>query len=194
MAVQSGFVPFTYRVLRTCDHRRFVIEEAELLTESGASPYTVCRMRPFVCVIAVTGAGTPEARITLVRQWRYAVDSFQLELPAGGIEDGETPEQAARRELMEESGLIVDDLRDLGWCYPSGGSTDERAWLFCAACSRRGERDLDAGEQIEALSVSRSEMEALLQAGGEVYAHAVTYVAWMRMAAQGILDAWLPRA
>lgn len=194
MVSSSGsFRPYDITVCDVYDHRRFEIVEAELATPTGPWPYTICRMRPFVCVIAVTGAGTPDARLTLVRQFRYAVGDWQLELPAGGIEEGEVPLDAALRELREESGLVVDEISELGWTYPSGGSTDERAYLFCARCTRRVERDLDAGEQVEVVLVSRDEMEELLVGEDSPYAHAVTYVAWMRMQARGLLDAWMPR-
>lgn len=193
VSASGSFRPYDLTVVGVHDLRRFEIVEAELATPTGAWPYTICHMRPFVCILAVTNAGTTDARLTLVRQFRYAVDDWQLEPPAGGIEEGEEPLAAALRELREESGLIVDEIEELGWTYPSGGSTNERAYLFCARCTRRVERDLDAGEQVETVLVTREEMEELLVGDGSPYAHAVTYVAWMRMQACGLLDAWMPR-
>ena len=189
---RDSFEPYPYRVVEVTHHRRFTIEQGELTIPGGTAPYTICRMRPFVCVLPVLDAKTPDARLMLVRQWRYAVSSFQLEPPAGGIEEGEDPEDAALRELREESGLLVDEIVSLGWTYPSAGSTDERAWLFCARCTKSVERELDLGEQIESVRVSRKKMEKLLYSYGGGYAHAVSQVAWMRMMGQGILDDWMP--
>lgn len=183
------FEPYPYTKERLCDMGRYGVEFGRLSTPTGPSPYSIVRMRPFVCVLPVVNAGTPNARVVLVRQYRYAVDDWQLEPPAGGIDDGEEPATAALRELREESGLLVDGLVDLGWVYPSGGSTDERAYLFAARCS--GERvatSFDKGEQIETVLLSREELEGLL-AG--TYAHAVTFAIWHRLATAGLLDAWL---
>jgi hypothetical protein len=55
-------------------------------------------------------------------------------------------------------------------------------------------RELDQGEQMEVAYVDRNEMEELLAAGGDVFAHAVAYPCWMRFAAMGLLDAWMPTA
>lgn len=189
---RGSFDPYPYRVVEVADHRRITVEEGELTVPDGTVPYTIARMRPFVCVLPVLDAKTTDARLLLVRQWRYAVSAWQLEPPAGGIEEGEDPGEAVLRELREESGLLVDEIVPLGWTYPSAGSTNERAWLYCARCTHKVERALDPGEQIECVTVSRKEMERLLYSPDGWYAHAVSYVAWMRMQGQGILDDWMP--
>lgn len=189
---QGTFVPYAYTRCESIDVGRYVIEKGLLTTPTGPSPYTIVRMRPFVCVLAVVNAGTCDARVLLVRQYRYAVDDWQLEPPAGGVDDGELPADAATRELREESGLVVDELVALGRVYPSGGSTSEVAYLFAARCA--GERvrtDWDKGEQIETVLVSRAQMEELLNGA---YEHAVTYAVWVRFASSGLLDAWMPLA
>lgn len=185
------FEPYPYTAHESIDAKRYTVEFGSLATPTGSSPYTIVRMRPFVCVLPVVDAGTSDARVVLVRQFRYAVDDWQFELPAGGIEDGEKPAHAALRELREESGFLVDELVGLGVVYPSGGSTDERAHLFAARCSgARVSMDLDKGEQVETVYARRQEMEELLLGG--TYAHAVTYALWMRLQATGLLARWLP--
>jgi len=187
----GSFEPYPYSKESTLDVRRYAIESGSLLTPDGPSPYTIVRMKPFACVLPVLYAETPAARMVLVRQYRYAVDDWQLEAPAGGIELGESARDAALRELREESGLLVDELVDLGRVYPSGGSTSEKAYLFAARCSGvRVGTQLDKGEQIETVYASRQQMEDLLQSGD--FGHAVSYVAWYRFAACGLLDAWMP--
>lgn len=189
--VRGTFVPYPYTCEESVELRRYVVEEGSLATPSGRSPYTIVRMKPFSCVLPVVDAGTTDARLLLVRQYRYAVDGWQLELPAGGIEPGEMPRVAAERELREESGLQVSELKDLGCVYPSAGSTSEAAYLFAARCAQETvSRDLDMGEQIESVLVSRAEMEELLCS--DEFAHAVTYAAWVRFSATGLLDAWMP--
>lgn len=184
------FEPYPYTPHQFIDAKRYTVELGSLATPTGSSPYSIVRMRPFVCVLPVVDAGTPDVRVVLVRQFRYAVDEWQFEPPAGGIEEGEEPAHAALRELREESGLLVDELLDLGWVYPSGGSTDEKAHLFAARCSRaRVSTDFDKGEQIETVYASRQEMEDLLLGG--TYAHAVTYALWMRFQATDRYRMWL---
>ena len=62
-------------------------------------------------------AGARAGKLTLVRQYRYAVNAFLWELPAGSVDEGESPEEAARRECHEEIGLVP--------------STDRPAWPRC---------------------------------------------------------------
>ena len=190
--LRGNFEPYPYTCEESIELRRYVVEKGSLATPLGRSPYTIVRMKPFSCVLPVVDAGTTDARLLLVRQYRYAVDGWQLELPAGGIEVGELPRAAAERELREESGLQVAELKELGYTYPSAGSTSEKAYLFAARCSQETvSRDLDMGEQIELVFVNRAEMKELLCS--DEYAHAVTYAAWARFSASGLLDRWMPR-
>lgn len=81
---------------------------------------------------AVVLAMTGERRLVLVRQFRYAVGEFLWEIAAGHIAPGETPEETARRELVEETGFFPRHLEKLSAFYPSPGFSDETMHLFLA--------------------------------------------------------------
>jgi ADP-ribose diphosphatase len=68
--------------------------------------------------------------IILVRQYRYVVDKWLWELPAGTVDPGEDLERAALRECHEEIGRIADRVRKLASFYPSPGFCDERMNFF----------------------------------------------------------------
>jgi ADP-ribose pyrophosphatase len=91
---------------------------------------------------AVVGI-TPEGEVLLVKQFREPVRQELLEIPAGILEDGETPEDCAARELLEETGYRATKLEQLGTVYSSPGFTDERIVLFTA----EGEPERDPSEE-----------------------------------------------
>ena len=64
---------------------------------------------------------TKNGLIPIVRQYRPCVEEFTWELPAGTVDDGETPEHAARRELFEEIGLEAEEMTYLGNFHPDTG-------------------------------------------------------------------------
>lgn len=85
-----------------------------------------------VGIVAVTS----EQEVVLVRQFRPAVDSDTLEIPAGIIGTGESAVTAARRELAEETGYAADRLRTITTLLASPGYSDERIELILATgCS-----------------------------------------------------------
>jgi len=88
-----------------------------------------------------------EGMVLFVEQYRPAVGATTLELPAGLIEPGENPAEAARRELMEEAGFDAD-LEELFSFYSSPGFTDEKITLFRARRPRPRRRPPDPGERI----------------------------------------------
>lgn len=69
-------------------------------------------------------------KVILVRQYRYAVNAFLWELPAGSVDDGESPEEAARRECHEEIGLVPSTVVRLSALYPTPGYCDEEMVFF----------------------------------------------------------------
>jgi len=91
-------------------------------------PHYIIEGKDFVTIVAVT----PQDQLLLVRQFRVAVAAVTLELPGGHIDPGETPEQAARRELVEETGCTADDFRLLTTLSPSVARFTNRMWCFLA--------------------------------------------------------------
>jgi len=81
-----------------------------------------------VAMVAIDGAGN----VLLVKQYRHAAGMELLEIPAGGIEPGERPEQAAAREMREETGFLPASIIPLGGFYSAPGYSTEFLHLFLA--------------------------------------------------------------
>ncbi|MBV9441309.1 MAG: NUDIX domain-containing protein, partial [Acidobacteriaceae bacterium] len=79
---------------------------------------------------AVMMAVDEERRILLVRQFRLPANSYMWELPAGRLDPGETPLQAAQRELEEETGCAAKSWKELVSFYPSPGYVEEKMTIF----------------------------------------------------------------
>jgi ADP-ribose pyrophosphatase len=101
--------------------------------EGSTGPHYSLQTKDYVSVVAVTEDG----RLLLVRQFRPAVGRMTLELPSGHVEAGETPEQAARNEMMEETGYLADTFTLLGNLSPDTGRLGNRMWCFFAKGARR---------------------------------------------------------
>jgi ADP-ribose pyrophosphatase len=93
-------------------------------------------------------AHSDDGHIVLVRQYRYAVRQFLWELIAGGVEPGEKPLAAARRELLEESGYRAKKLRLLLDFFASPGFLTEKMFLVEAAGLTRSKAQPDPDERI----------------------------------------------
>ena len=88
----------------------------------------VVRHRGAVAVVALTDDG----RICLVRQYRTALDRVTVEIPAGKLDPGEDPLTCAKRELLEETGMVADRMAFLTTLATTPGFTDERIHLYMA--------------------------------------------------------------
>jgi ADP-ribose pyrophosphatase len=100
-----------------------------------------------------------DGRIVLVRQFRKAAERVLLEVPAGGIDDDETPEDAVRREMVEETGYRVGSVKKLSSFYTSPGFTTELMYLYEA----RGLQPGDATEETDQIEVVLMTPEAALE-------------------------------
>jgi ADP-ribose pyrophosphatase len=98
-------------------------------SQSHGEPYYMLELQDYVSVVAVT----PARQLLLVRQFRPVVQRQTLELPSGHVEAGELPEDAARRELLEETGHVAHRLELLGTLVPDVGRLANRMWCYFAA-------------------------------------------------------------
>jgi ADP-ribose pyrophosphatase len=114
---------------------------------------------PVAAVLAIDG----DDRLTLVRQHRVPVESSLLELPAGFIEPGESPLEAARRELAEETGLHSGEWRAAATFYTSAGFTDERVHLFVATGLEPGDATPTEDERLEIVRVPVADAAGLIE-------------------------------
>lgn len=106
-----------------------VEKDAVILPNGAEACREVVRHSGACCVVAIDD----EKNIFLVRQFRYAFNKAILELPAGKLDVvGESPLDAAKRELFEETGVKASNWVDLGTIYPSPGYCDEVVYLYVA--------------------------------------------------------------
>ncbi len=101
--------------------------------------------------------------IILVRQYRYPISRDLLEIPAGVIGKGESPEDTIARELKEEIGYEANLIEPIGWFYPSPGYTNEKIHLFKVSDLKLVREEKEEG--IEALEVSYKEALSMIEGG-----------------------------
>jgi ADP-ribose pyrophosphatase len=110
--------------------RIFTLSVDRVTLPSGhAVTMEVVRHPGSVVLLPMPGPG----RVILIRQYRYALDRFIWELPAGSLKPGEDPRLGAARECEEEVGLVPGVLEELGEFYPSPGILDE--WMKFYRCT-----------------------------------------------------------
>lgn len=114
-----------------------------------------------VCMVPII-----DGAIEFVRQGRMAIgESDFLELPAGRIEEGETPEQAAIRELREEIGMAPARVESLGYVYTSPGISTEKIHVFVCSVLRDDPLPQDEGEAVSTERVGIAQVQNMILDG-----------------------------
>lgn len=103
--------------------------------------------------------------VLLVRQWRAPLRGPIWELPAGRVDEGETPLQAAKRELAEETGLRASRWKRVCLLHPSPGYVAEGMEIFLATGLTQGDASPEGDEEITARWFPREELERWLDKG-----------------------------
>lgn len=129
---------------------------------SGASEHRdIVRHPGGVGAVAVTGDGL----VALVRQYRAPFDEVTLEIPAGKLEPGEDPDEAVRRELREEAGLVAKTWERICAMAPSPGYTDEVVRIYLARDLSFVGTDPDDDEFIDVDYVRLDDAVAAIRSG-----------------------------
>ena len=143
----------------------FRVDEVEL-PDGVRIGYGVLESAGFAAVVPVT----EDERVVLVRQWRQPVGGFTLELPGGGVEAGEDPGEAVRRELREEAGYEARDLVHMFSLHTTPGRSTEVCHLFRCRAERSSEGpEPEPTEFVSAVEMPLSEARAKA-ARGEITA------------------------
>jgi ADP-ribose pyrophosphatase len=153
----------------------FTLRSDRLRLPDGAvkDPYYVVE-RPDAAIVFPL---TPSDEVVLVRQYRPPLDMMELGLPAGLVEEGEEPEKAARRELLEETGYAGSEWERLGAVASSPSLKDNWAHLYLARGVERAEAPQpDEYERVEVVLVPVGEILQEVKAGTIVSSSGVAAV------------------
>src|SRR5512133_142729 len=105
-------------------------------------------------------------RCKLIRQYRYAIDDYIFEAPAGALEEGEDPLDAAGRELIEETGFAARTIEPRGYIITTPGYTDEKIYLYEArGLTPSEEYGKDEDEVIEVVDVASGDLPGMVRDG-----------------------------
>lgn len=159
-AVLASHVAFRGRIVDVA------VERIRVAPDSPAIDVEIVRHNRSVGIVAMPS----EDAIMLVRQYRHAAQAWMWELPAGSVDPGETPGQAAARECQEELGLVAESLETLGELFPLPGYCTELMTFFRATALRVPGPDdpaahQDEDEDIEARAFAIGEIRRMLAEG-----------------------------
>jgi len=142
--------------------RRLWIEQRNVVLPNGLERQKVI-VHPSNAVAILPIEGT---RCKLIRQYRYAIDDYIFEAPAGALESGEDPLQAAGRELIEETGFTAQTIEPRGFIITTPGYTDEKIYLYEAhGLTPSQEFVKDDDEVIEVVDIPVRNLNRMIREG-----------------------------
>jgi ADP-ribose pyrophosphatase len=113
--------------------------------DGSLGTYTVIEHPGAVWIVPVTTDG----KVAMIYAYRYTVDDWCWEVPAGGLKPGDDPQEVARRELLEEIGGQAENIQFVADYYTMNGIGDERAYVFLATGVTLGTPQREPGEVMD---------------------------------------------
>ena len=144
------------------EHVTLKKNKVQLEDESVIDDFYTVTILDASLIVAVTN----DNKVILKKEYRYACGEDVIECPAGMIESGELPYEAAQRELLEETGYKSDNWQYLGYTWESTSKLTNKMHLFLAKnCVKVSEQNLDKNEHIELICVDRAEAIQMVMDG-----------------------------
>jgi len=113
-------------------------------------------------------------RLVFIWNYRHPIQGWELELPAGLVDNGENPESGAKRELREETGYSAKSWKSLGWLYTLPGISSQRAHVFLADQLKKGAVNREPYEYMTIKILDAKEAYRLLRAGKIIHSPTVS--------------------
>lgn len=139
---------------------KLFVDEVEL-PDGTKSVREIVRHPGAVCIVPVTDDG----QVIMVRQFRYAFGEVLLEVPAGKLEKGEDPYEAALRELEEETGAVAKNVEHIGELYTTVALFDEKIQMYLATGLSYKSAHPDEGELLEVVKIPLSTLVDMVMNG-----------------------------
>ncbi|HEX5365662.1 MAG TPA: NUDIX hydrolase [Acidimicrobiales bacterium] len=162
------------RELYGSDWMRLVLVDVEVPGADRFEHHVVRYPHP----AAGTVVRDPDAGVLLLWRHRFTTDTWGWEVPAGRVEEGETPEETARRETLEETGWRPGPLHRLGSYSPSNGSSDQVFHLYLADGATYVGEPADASESERIAWVPATEVRRLATSGAVNDGLSLTSLLW----------------
>ena len=154
------FKTIATRIAWSCPWYR--VRQDDIITPDGHKGiYNVIEKEDAVWILPVT----PDGHLVMVHQYRYTIDEWSWELPAGSVKPGQTIEEAAHAELQEEVGGMSDRFEYIGRFFLANGICNETGHIFMATGVKLGEPRHEAAEVMTGHQLSVANALRMAQSG-----------------------------